>query len=221
MKKWKEYLAEIILIIIGINLGLWINNLNEARKENQLEKKLLVELKSDLTQDLKDIQNNIEVHREASHKNDLALNYIKSADPKADIDSILAVAQNCRDWTFLVSKTSTYESLKSIGFQVIKNDRLRRQITDLHNVSYKYISEYERLHQQDKAWLEEKIEALYGLQTKLRQQKNVPDLDEQITELRMNILRMMWSNQRMEKAYIELVQPNLESLLFLLEKELN
>lgn len=221
MKKWKEYLAEIILIILGINLGLWVNNLNENNKERGLEKKLLIELQSDLKQDLADIQSNIEVHQEAGRKNDLALDYIKNAVPETDLDSILKVAQDCRDWTFLVSKTSTYESLKSIGFQIIKNDQLRRQITDLHNVSYKFISEYERLHQRDRALLEEKIEALYGLRTSLQQQQqHPPELKKQITELQVNILRMMWSNQRLEKTYKEQVEPNIQALMTLLAKEL-
>ena len=66
--KFSKYLiyatGEIVLVVIGILIALQINNWNEQRKERKLEVQIYTELKSDLLQTRNDINEAISKHKE-------------------------------------------------------------------------------------------------------------------------------------------------------------
>jgi len=64
LKKYLVYaIGEIILVVIGILIALGINNWNESRKTEDKIEQFLISLKSDLTEDLKEVDMVIEVQR--------------------------------------------------------------------------------------------------------------------------------------------------------------
>ncbi len=220
MKKWQSYLSEILLIIIGINLGLWVNNLNANYKENKLERKLLRELHNDLEQDFADAKSNVMVHLEALRKIEKATQFLDQATIRTDLDSIIYYAQACQDWTFLISKQSTYESLKSIGFQIIKNDEIRQMLTDLQQVDYRYIAEFEEIHRNSRDGIYNKIQIILGLTALADKDKDWNRIRNEVTQLRVALDRITWSNFRLHKIYTDDVNPHLEKLLAAISAEL-
>ena len=60
-KYFKYAIAEIILVMVGILLAVQVNNWNENRKSKIKEIKTLKELRSDLVQNIKDMEINIAV----------------------------------------------------------------------------------------------------------------------------------------------------------------
>jgi uncharacterized membrane protein YgaE (UPF0421/DUF939 family) len=63
---WKYLLSEVLLIVIGINVGLWFNNLSEQRKYATEERLLLKDLKNSLASDRRDVMDNLTLHERAT-----------------------------------------------------------------------------------------------------------------------------------------------------------
>ena len=62
--KWREYLIEIAVIIIGIMLAIALNNWNEYRKDRQKEKQFLQQIHEEFLQNKKQLEVVIAYHRE-------------------------------------------------------------------------------------------------------------------------------------------------------------
>ena len=140
--KFSKYLlyaiGEIVLVVVGILIALQINNWNENQKRNRLEISLISEMKENLQNDLQDIRNNIKEDSDTWNSNKLILKHIEEGLPYNDSLSI-HFGQLQRTST-LVANTSAYENLKSIGFNLISNDSLRKRITNLYSAKYHYIN---------------------------------------------------------------------------------
>ena len=119
-------IGEIILVVIGILIALGINNWNEKRKDKQLEKKLLTQLRED-------IHNNI-IEFERANKKNASRNYSSNMVIRAlkqDLpfnDSISKHFEQTHGMGFLSLDYTTYEVIKSKGLIIISNDSLRKKI---------------------------------------------------------------------------------------------
>jgi hypothetical protein len=114
--RWKYLIAEILLIVIAINVGLWFNNLNDQRKARNLESKILHEFVVSLNSDREDMLSNIQTHKKGIESCVRLLN-----NKTQSIDTLKSDLGLSYSWTYLIADLSSYESLKSIGFQLIKN----------------------------------------------------------------------------------------------------
>lgn len=103
-----------------------------------------MELKACLQQDLNDAKSNLEVHKKGMEEVDLLFGVLSQSTPISD--TLLNHLFNAGGWTFLVSNASAYKSIESIGFQLIRDDSLRNNISSLYNANYKYIFEIEENH---------------------------------------------------------------------------
>ena len=126
-KYFKYAIGEIVLVVIGILIALQINNLNESKKTDAFEIKLLEEL---YVATLKNIsQINLSIEREIEHKNsiELLLNHFRQ-----DLeyhDSLDVHLSNAVRWRTLYLDNSAYETTKSYGLHILKNDSLRMQLS--------------------------------------------------------------------------------------------
>jgi len=141
-KYLKYAIGEIVLVVIGILIALQINNWNEGKKQRNLEVKTLSELQSAFKEDLKDLNFNLNFHKKGLkaceqliHAFDQSLHYHDS------LDQYFGQYSNI---TVLVHNTGAYETLKSRGLDIIENDTLRSQITNLHDNFYNYILEIQQ-----------------------------------------------------------------------------
>lgn len=139
--KFSKYLlyaiGEIILVVIGILIALSINNRNEKQKQSIQEEALLKEMKENLLSDLADIRYNIIEDSATLYSNQLILKQLEEDLPYHDSLS-LHYGRLPRSST-LVANASAYESLKNYGVNLISNDSLRAEITNLYSARYNYI----------------------------------------------------------------------------------
>ena len=140
-RKYLKYaIGEIILVVIGILIALQINNWNEQKKLKVQEVEALTEIISDLT--INNNQFNLALNsknRPGNIGNTLSslhiiIDHLKSNEIYHDsLDTHFGIS------TFSVNymnyKTSGYESLASVGLDLIKNTKLRSEIGDYYTSS--------------------------------------------------------------------------------------
>lgn len=143
--KYSRYaIGEILLVVIGILIALQVNNWNENRKTKIAEKKILKELRSDLAQNLFDIEGNIDYLNDCKISNEIILYHIDNKTPYND--SLNYHFSNLFPYiTFNVNQTS-YESLKLQGFNLISNDSLRIIISDLYANKFESYRKFENTY---------------------------------------------------------------------------
>jgi len=140
---WIYALGEFLLVFLGILIALQVDNWNQGRQEKKLERILLKEMLLNLENDLEDVVYNMAFYRNIIHSNEVVLNYLNS-----DIewhDSLKYHFGHIAGGTLFDKNTSAYESLTSIGIDLVKNDSLRQQITHIYSTSYHRILTTEQM----------------------------------------------------------------------------
>lgn len=137
-KYLKYAIGEIILVVIGILIALSLNNLNEKRNLKTEEIKLLKEMKSALLSDKDDIISNIDEHSSSAKSCAILIKTISEKLPYHDsLDFHFANAINT---TKFGHTSSSYETLKIKGPDLIENDSLRLLLNDYYDnrVGYQF-----------------------------------------------------------------------------------
>jgi hypothetical protein len=134
-------IGEIVLVVIGIFLALQLNNWNAERKEHSKELGLLAEMRNNLEADLADCQFNIDFNQRLLRGNVAVLKHLEERTPFHD--SLRVHYGNLWGSTVLIPNTSAFDNLKSLGFDLIRNDSLRRSITKLYSERYTYLDKLE------------------------------------------------------------------------------
>ena len=122
-----------MLVVIGILIALYINNWNEERKDTQFERKMLLEVKKTMEQDLIDLA--FYKDRNAIKKSGIQeLLKITSTGEQVP-DSILLKFYNRMSMGFnIVSNRGAYETIKTIGLDKISNDSVRTYLAVIFDV---------------------------------------------------------------------------------------
>jgi hypothetical protein len=141
MKYMRYAIGEIVLVVIGILIALQINNWNEDRKENNIENKILVEISNGLRQDLLDIRSNMSEHRAGLKACEYYFDLFTNKQVQAD--SINYYYTYLTRGYISIQNKSGYESLKSRGLELIKDDSLRNDIIKLYEQDYPFIMKLE------------------------------------------------------------------------------
>lgn len=132
-------IGEVILIVIGILLALYLNNINSEQKSNLVEIKLLIELKSNIKSSIKSFERTLETEQEYLESNLLILDYL---DNKKPYDDNLLKPFSTYFWTVSSNPISGgYTYLKSKGIDLITNDSLRKNLSVLFEKEFLIIKE--------------------------------------------------------------------------------
>ena len=126
---WRLLLGEFVVIVVGVLMALWVDELREARVNAQLEVAYLESLVTDLDADLAQFDETEAWMRrqEAAAATVLAL---YNGSPPTDDVADLAAAVETAGWQFSPSITrNTIDDLRSTGnFRLIRDPALRRAI---------------------------------------------------------------------------------------------
>jgi len=140
-RNWKKYILEFLSIFIAVISAFALNNWNENRRDNHTALKILTEISNGLEKDLEDIKINMGGH-ESGIKSCKYWRKIIS-NQEVDQDSLqLYYFDLTRDF-FSVQNNSGYETLKSRGLELIRNDSLRFDIISLYEYDYESLKTME------------------------------------------------------------------------------
>ncbi len=139
--KYTRYaIGEIVLVVIGIVIALQINNWNEQRKNANQELKLLQSFKIGLKEDLSDID--ISIHTRGINSANMILNLLENDQPYNN-DTLAKHFNFVMTPSFFVNPTSAFETLKSKGIDLIKNETLRVQLINVYDAQYTFFLKVE------------------------------------------------------------------------------
>jgi hypothetical protein len=139
--KFGKYLlyavGEIILVVIGILIALQINTANENRIKKNKEKDALIEIISDLDQNIINIKENLSLGTPQRidtilHTFGVVIEHIERRKPFTnELANYFYMIHQC---IYLDYKVSGYESLKSLGMDLILDNTLRSQVGTYYSV---------------------------------------------------------------------------------------
>jgi hypothetical protein len=118
----KYAVGEIVLVVVGILIALQINNWSEARKRANSEQQILSSIKSSLVNDTLVFAGAARNARRSNKAIKLLLTR------PALHDSLTNTFVAALSATAIQSNTSAFEQLKSLGFEIVKNDSLRDRL---------------------------------------------------------------------------------------------
>lgn len=140
-KNLSKNVMEFIFIFIAVISAFALNNWNDNRRDRQASTKILTEISNGLEKDLDDIKINIGGHKEGIKSCKFWRKIL--SNESMNIDSLnqyyLALT---RDF-FSAQNNSGYETLKSKGLELIKNDSLRYDIISLYEYDYESLKTME------------------------------------------------------------------------------
>ncbi|MEM6722025.1 MAG: DUF6090 family protein [Bacteroidota bacterium] len=221
MKKinWKYAFGEILLIFIGITLAITFQNWNENRKQAELEKTVLEQLKVSLQNDLKDVNANLGTHQKVQRSCMQILQVLNGSEPLND-QQVIRLISEASDNSFLISDVSTYEYLKSVGLHIIQNDDLRKQISMLYEVVYKGIHGIENNSSFIQQHFTESIKKYYTMTNKGFVGRDTFNSIRTDDDLKFELGTIQYLHQIMINRYKNKVIPELNTLIAMVEKEL-
>jgi len=133
-RKWSEYLLEVFVITFGILLAFGLNSWNEQQKDGKKEREILINIKKNCQTNIKLIREDLEWHRGSMHSSKIVLDVIKNKEPFFDSLSYhFHYAPIFPDHNL---SFTAYETLKSTGFDIIRNSDLKNEIIDLFELTY-------------------------------------------------------------------------------------
>jgi hypothetical protein len=129
-KYFKYAIGEIILVVIGILIALQINNWNEVKKAKEKETHALNEIISDLDNNIEALTSikTRKLNSINSSKNSLKIIIDVLENKKAYHDSLIPHFTVIHNYPDPDVKTSGYESLTSMGMDLISDNKLRSEI---------------------------------------------------------------------------------------------
>ncbi len=145
--KFSKYLiyaiGEIILVVVGILIALWINNLNELKKNEKLESVFLQDFSNDLKTDIKTLQTAIIGNNERIIAADSILSILSFKNELSNIELTEFVGYNTSltsESYFIPEKSAIRQFKASNGANIISSKELKDKL-------FRYYALNERVEQ--------------------------------------------------------------------------
>ncbi len=139
--KWQKYAFEFLLILVAVISAFGLSNWNDQRKERHSEIEILEEIKNGLEKDIEDIRVNRGGHEDGLKACTYFVQLIQGEEVSPDT-FFMHYFNLTRDF-ISIKNSSGYESLKSIGLDLIKNDSLRSSIISFYEYDLSILEEFE------------------------------------------------------------------------------
>lgn len=134
----RQSLREIVIIVIGILLSLWISDLVQSAKEQERATVYLNRLHRDLAEDLSQLETDLNQRTGQLESAQKILSALNGPDPQKSSAVLVSGFQQLL-WTARFSpKDATFRSLESTGdLRLIENDSIVNALMNLYRGSYK------------------------------------------------------------------------------------
>ncbi|MBL7858640.1 MAG: hypothetical protein JNM57_13210 [Cyclobacteriaceae bacterium] len=135
----KSAFREVLLIFVGITLSLFFNDWYNDLNEHKIERRLLTEIKSNIEQDIAIMKICDALSRETIQASTHTLQFLRSGETlNESVTMSFGLLPSVGLITF---NRSGYESLKSLGIHLLRNDSIRilltRYVESQHVLSYR------------------------------------------------------------------------------------
>lgn len=140
-KRFRKFLFEFLSIFVAVIAAFGLNRWNDNRKDALAEQKILREIDYGLEKDLSDMQVNMLGHRQGMRAADYWRSVLKN-DP-VSMDSLGPMLFNLTRDFVSIQNTSGYQSLKSRGLELVKDDSLRTEIIHYYEFDLKTLEKIE------------------------------------------------------------------------------
>jgi len=138
----RHAIGEIILIVVGILLALQLNTWKEEREEREKEQELLISLRTDLLKALQELSQSAHQYGIARASIQTVLHHMEYDLPYHD--SIGSHFFNTTlYWGTSDLNNATYETLKSIGLEMISNQQIRQRLPEIFEEHDRWIADDE------------------------------------------------------------------------------
>ncbi len=213
----KYAIGEILLVVIGIVIALQINNWNERRKEAVFERQVLKEILTSIDQNISYLDRGIGLNNQAINSCQIILDHFDQNIPYSD--SLDNHFSSSLQWFYPSLDNNAYESLKSYGLHLIKNDTIRERLGSIYE--WKYI---EVLNQRQDEYFYGTVAPLitdlfesYEIAGKMKPY-NYDELKK--SKDYKHILRTLLSNRELQNRYWEDIRRNRLELAEMIKNEL-
>ncbi len=132
-KYLKYAVGEVILVVIGILIALQVNNWNEYRKEKVVEKKILLSLHNEISNNLESLEVVIDGKNKIINVNEYIINNTgKNGEWKSikPLDSLMNYI-SLSGWIFVPQNGVLNEIINSGKLLLIENDLIKNEIASL------------------------------------------------------------------------------------------
>jgi hypothetical protein len=159
---WSLFLLEVLVVVVGLFIGLQVDDWNESRKDRQREELYLARIYDELAADIENINYGIEI---AEHRRDMGQLLIAAlADPELAVQDPFAFFSAIEEaaYTFqpLINDFSFQELQFAGEFGIIRDVALRQALTEYYNkIDNEDQWTYLRVHAQN-AYNDGKIQVL-------------------------------------------------------------
>lgn len=138
---WRKHSFEFFSIFFAVVSAFALNNWNTNRRDDVSENKILVEISNGLVKDIDDIKGNMTGHDQGIS----ACNYFRKAiaGQTVELDSFMMHYFTLTRDFVSIQNIAGYETLKSKGLELIKNDSLRLKIISLYEYDYNTLRKLE------------------------------------------------------------------------------
>jgi hypothetical protein len=142
-KNWYRYGLETLVVIIGILVAFTLNNWNEQRKDRELEKEILVDLKLNLESNITLLEGRIKYFSSGQKSCKIILDVIDSRLPNHDsLGYHFSKATRGYGGADVISYVG-YEALRNNGFSLITNKLLKDEIMQLFENTYRELISFD------------------------------------------------------------------------------
>jgi len=149
LKYMRYAIGEIVLVMIGILLALQVNNWNEFKKDREIEKKALINLAENMELNINQVERKIARIQKDNKSGQIVLAAIQNNEQTVD-----TLGQHFH-WALvnhsnLALSKAGYESLKNIGFEILRNEILKKEIVNLYENTYLQLSKSQQWGKEDR-----------------------------------------------------------------------
>jgi hypothetical protein len=130
----KEFLYEIIIIVLAVSITLWMHNWNDARHEHETEIEFLKGIKEDLKLEAEKLSDNVKYFQPVVDYYNTVWQQLKSK--KLDNNYIDKNSGQLLNTYYYVADNGRFEGFKSSGYlRLIENKELLKDLMSLYTMS--------------------------------------------------------------------------------------